>query len=241
MEPTILAIDTATENCSVALRRGSQVWQRQALSPREHSQRVLGFITEVLAEAKLNKTDITGIVASIGPGSFTGVRIGVSVAQGLAFSLQVPVVGVSTLAALAQRALRELGATRVVAAIDARMKEVYLAQYELDNGQLKCVVEPRVGPPDHHWLAQQLVGAEGLVAVGTGSIEYASAFSAFATVHEQLALPQAEDFLTLGWAQLQQRQQGAELAGELSANELEPLYVRNEVTWQKITPQVKLN
>src|SRR5690554_2213743 len=120
----VLALDTSTEQCSVALQIGDKFVSRAAVTPREHSQRILGFVQEVLDEQGLTLKQLDAIVVGHGPGSFTGVRIGVSVAQGLAFSQQLPVIPVSTLTALAQQAIRLQDAQQIVCAIDARMQEV---------------------------------------------------------------------------------------------------------------------
>lgn len=224
----LLAIDTATENCSVALQAGERVFSRAAESPREHSQRVLGFVDEVVAEAGIQLTDIQGIVVGNGPGSFTGVRIGVSVAQGLAFSLQCPVVGVTSLAALAQQAIRKLGVTQVVTAIDARMGEIYLAAYQLTDGRLHTTLEPMVGKPEANWLQQQLRDHTPAISVGTGVVTYREAFdSCTDTAHAtDILLPLAQDMLAIAATDFS--------ANAVAAADLEPLYVRNEVTWQKL-------
>lgn len=224
----LLAIDTATENCSVALQVGERVFSRAAESPREHSQRVLGFVDEVVAEAGIELTDIQGIVVGNGPGSFTGVRIGVSVAQGLAFSLQCPVVGVTSLAALAQQAMRKLGVTQVITAIDARMGEIYLAAYQLIDGRLHTTLEPMVGKPEASWLQQQLGDHTPAISVGTGVVTYREAFdSCTDTSHaKEILLPLAQDMLAIAVTDFS--------ANAVAAADLEPLYVRNEVTWQKL-------
>ncbi|RUO64971.1 tRNA threonylcarbamoyladenosine biosynthesis protein TsaB [Pseudidiomarina planktonica] len=224
----LLAIDTATENCSVALQVGSKIYSRATESPREHSQRLLGFVDEVIAEAGIKLHDIQGIVVGNGPGSFTGVRIGVSVAQGLAFSLQCPVVGVNSLAALAHQAIRKLSVERVVAAIDARMGEIYLAAYEQVDGQLHTTLEPMVGKPESQWLAQQLGEYTPAVSVGTGVVTYREAFASCTdTAHaEEVLLPLAEDMLAIASSKF--------FENAVAAADLEPLYVRNEVTWQKL-------
>ena len=107
---TLLALDTATEACSVALLHNGQVFSRYAVIPRLHAQSILPMISEVLAEAGIAKTDLDAIAFGRGPGAFTGLRIAVGVVQGLAFALELPVLAVSNLAAIAQRAYREQGA-----------------------------------------------------------------------------------------------------------------------------------
>jgi len=222
---TVLALDTSTEMCSVALRVGNQWAQGSMLAPREHSQKILTLIDEVLAEFELGLADVEQLVVGHGPGSFTGVRIGVSVAQGLAFSQNLPVVAVSTLAALAQQAIRLHDAKTIVSAIDARMNEVYVAVYYHQAGLAKPTLAPQMASLTA--LAQQPWWPAGAVtAVGTGWQAYGEVLAAGANVQilDDVTLPLAEDMIRLADAGLP----------AVDAADLEPLYVRNEVTWKKL-------
>src|ERR1700722_20898978 len=120
----LLALDAATENCSVALLLPGGVLERSCESGKAYAEQLLAMVAEVLAEGQLALTDLDGIAASIGPGAFTGVRVSVAVAQGLAFGAALRVVPVSTLEALALRALSEPGTPQqAIACLDARMRE----------------------------------------------------------------------------------------------------------------------
>ena len=130
---TVLSVDTATEVCSVALMHGGQVDHRYVETARDHSSLVLGMVDELLSAAQLSATDLDGLAFGCGPGSFTGVRIATGVAQGIALGADCPVVPVSNLLAIAQRAHREFGATSVLSAIDARMGQVYWGAFTLDD------------------------------------------------------------------------------------------------------------
>ena len=99
-----LALDASTEACSVALQVNGKIFSRYELCPQSHSLRLLPMIDDVLNEAGIKLAALDGLIFGQGPGSFTGVRIGVGVAQGLAFSANLPVVGVSSLQAMAQLA-----------------------------------------------------------------------------------------------------------------------------------------
>ena len=164
----ILAIDTATEACSVALWNDGTVNAHFELCPREHTQRILPMVQDILTTSGTSLTDINALAYGRGPGSFTGVRIGIGIAQGLALGAELPMIGVSTLMTMAQGAWRKNGATRVLAAIDARMGEVYWAEYQRDeNGiwhgeETEAVLKPEIV----HERMQQLSGE--WVTVGTG-------------------------------------------------------------------------
>src|SRR6266851_3717023 len=127
----VLAVDAATEACSVALLSGDELISRYAEGGRPHAQQVLGMVEAVLAEAEARLSMLDGITASIGPGAFTGVRISVAVAQGLAFGAGLRVAAVTTLEALALQAVQG-GARQVLACLDARMGEVYWGCFAAD-------------------------------------------------------------------------------------------------------------
>lgn len=150
MKKNYLSIDTTTEACSVALDCSGDLRSRYTEKPRMHAKLVLPMVDELLADAGITLNQVSGIAFCQGPGAFTGLRIGAGVVQGLAFSADLPVLGVSTLAAIAQRAFRENQASHVHAAIDARMGEIYWGSYRLGCGDnplmelqgAEVVVEP---------------------------------------------------------------------------------------------------
>ncbi len=230
----LLALDTSTEACSVALRLGDEWLQLDEVCPQQHSKRILPMVQQLLSDAGIGLGALDGLVFGRGPGSFTGVRIGVGVVQGLAFGAELPVFGVSTLQAMAQAAARLHDARQVVAAIDARMAEVYLAQYQRDDkGLMQPIGEELARKPAD---LPPLALAGDIWAVGTGIATYTDAFIGWAaqhgrqhhfTVSDQVLLPSAADMLTLA---IPAWQQGA----FVSAEQAEPVYVRDEVTWQKL-------
>lgn len=134
----ILAFDTSNEYCSLALLRAGRVAAREILAGQGHSEMLLSMLEEVLEEKGIAIGEIEGIAFGSGPGSFTGLRIACGVAQGLAFGLDVPVVGIGTLHAMASC----MEGDRIVACLDARMGEVYHAAFERIEGKLACVSEP---------------------------------------------------------------------------------------------------
>jgi len=169
----ILAIETATESCSVALSLNGVLSSKREISPTGHSKLVLGMVSELLQRQGLQLEDLDAIAVDTGPGSFTGLRIGIGIAQGLAFGASLPVMAVSSLAALAADYPGEL----VIAAIDARMEQVYWALFD-NRQQSKMLLTPAVTAPDVVGsLAQTAVSAvvnlpqhtlEQIIAVGSG-------------------------------------------------------------------------
>jgi tRNA threonylcarbamoyladenosine biosynthesis protein TsaB len=222
----LLALDTSTEACSVALCYHDTTLTLDEVCPQQHSKRVLPMVQQLLSQAGLSLSQLDGIVFGRGPGSFTGVRIGVGVTQGLAFGADLPVYGVSTLAAMAQAAARLHGATQVIAAIDARMAEVYIGHFALVQGLMQSVSdEQAIKPAD--LSAFNLSGK--VHAVGTGWQTYAAQLLQIqpADIATDILYPSAQDMLTLA--------QPALSAGQfISAERAEPVYVRDDVTWQKL-------
>ncbi len=140
----LLAVDTSTEACSAALLIGGEVRARYRLAPREHTQLILPMIDELMGEAGLKPRALDALAFGRGPGSFTGLRIAAGVVQGIAFAADLPVVPVSSLAAVAQGVYREQGVRRVLAAIDARIQEIYWGVYQVDDQGLAHLIEREI-------------------------------------------------------------------------------------------------
>jgi tRNA threonylcarbamoyladenosine biosynthesis protein TsaB len=218
----ILALDTATEACSVALWDDGKVLARFENAGRSHTERLMPMLHMLMAESGAQFSQLDGITCGIGPGSFAGVRIGVGFVKGLALTRDLPVVGVSSLAMLAQAAIDE-GARQVLAAIDARMNEVYFAVYEknaeglaqLFAAEMVCAPGAVPAQPQGHWTA-----------LGTGWGTYCEVLAK--AVAQELAsvdghaLPRATEALTLALPTFKSGQ-------GISADGLTPVYLRNKV------------
>jgi tRNA threonylcarbamoyladenosine biosynthesis protein TsaB len=218
----ILAIDTATERCSVALSVDGHVIHRDQETPRGHADLILPMVDEVLRESGLRLQDLDGLAYGRGPGAFTGVRIAVGVAQGLAFGAQLPTVGVSDLAAVAQQVARP--GDSVLVCMDARMGEVYWAEFT--RIQASALVTPlcieRVNKPE----AVVAVGAPTVFA-GTGFKAYPQLISrGYDIVIHDTVLPHAREIALLAEPEL-----GA--GHGRPAAEAEPVYLRDQVTFVK--------
>jgi len=159
----LLAFETATEACSVALWIDGEVRERFEIAPRRHAELSLPWAEQLLAEAGLAKSQLDAIAVGRGPGAFTGVRLAIALAQGIALALDRPVVPVSTLAALAMRVVQ--GDAHVLAAIDARMGEVYAATFVRVGDGVRGVSPEAVTTPDAVELPAMPVSWHG---VGTG-------------------------------------------------------------------------
>ncbi|MGD9889113.1 MAG: tRNA (adenosine(37)-N6)-threonylcarbamoyltransferase complex dimerization subunit type 1 TsaB [Halothiobacillaceae bacterium] len=190
----ILALDTSTEACSAALLHDGQVFEQYALTPREHTQMILPMVRRVLAEAGLDLNELDGIAFARGPGAFTGLRIAAGVTQGLALGANLPVMPVSSLAALAHGVWRVHGADKVLTALDARMHEVYWGAWRvLGEGRVVLDGEERVLAPTN----APLPDAADWFAAGSGWSAYADTllprFSSVMRAHDAEILPCAHD------------------------------------------------
>ena len=217
----LLAIDTVTEGCSSALLYKDEIHERYEVTPRGHSQRILPMVEELLTQADLKLAQLDAIVMDRGPGSFTGVRIGVSVVQGLAFAAELPVISISSLAALAQAAYQQQGCEQVLAVIDARMGEVYWGYYQLDNGRMCLQGAEAVSPVDA--IVEQ---AGEWLAVGSGCQTYREELSMLTGVSclnaEREDYPRAAALLALARFDWEDK-------NLLSAEQAQPIYLRDNV------------
>jgi tRNA threonylcarbamoyladenosine biosynthesis protein TsaB len=225
----VLALDAATEACSVALLCRGELLVRSVESGKGHAQQILSMVDQVLAEGGVSLSMLDGLAASIGPGAFTGVRISVAVAQGLAFGAELKVVPVTTLEALSVQVL-EGGAARALACLDARMGEVYWGCFGADAARGVIETSPsRVDPPDRVVEAATRLAGEphsgGYRGVGRGF----AAYPHLATIPglkigelESRALPSAGDMARLGALRLAG-------GGGRDPADLQPLYLRDKV------------
>ena len=218
----ILAIETSSELASCALFNNHEVLARESSGVRTHSQSVLPMVQELLREAGVRLADCDAIAFGAGPGSFTGVRTACGVAQGLAFGAGLPVLPMITLEAMAEACRVRSGATEVLTVLDARMNEVYWAQYRYAGSAWSVVSAPALCAPGA--VAPQ--AAAGLTACGNGFAAYPDAFAGkdFAAAAHADILPHARELAVLGVQALAR--------GEaVPADAAQPLYLRNKVAY----------
>ncbi|GBL03444.1 tRNA (adenosine(37)-N6)-threonylcarbamoyltransferase complex dimerization subunit type 1 TsaB [Glaciecola sp. KUL10] len=223
----ILAIDTATEACSVALLKGEEAFSTFEICPQQHSQRILPMIDDLLKKQDIKLKELDAIAYGRGPGSFTGVRIATGIAQGLAFGAELPVLQISTLAAMAQEAYEKTGVAHVRVLIDARMQEVYFGDYVAVNGLVEARQEEAVLPPNEAFEKFESEHAQGeqYTFAGTGWQAYASDLHFSSSI--EVLYPNAKAMLKLA-------KQAYLSAQTVKAEEIQPTYLRDKVTWKKL-------
>lgn len=225
----ILAIETSTQACSAALFCDGALSQRYQIAPRGHGELILPMIDELLQGAGLTPSGLTAVAFGRGPGAFTGVRIATSVAQGIAFAADLPVVPVSTLAALAQAGYRLQGHETLLCATDARMGEVYWGAYQVQQGVVSLQGEEGVCAPEH--LPPPGPGA--WQGVGNGWAVYAGQLPELlqhtpAPAMTEL-LPRAEEVAVLAAHAFKQGK-------AVSAEQALPVYLRDNVAKKSTKP-----
>jgi tRNA threonylcarbamoyladenosine biosynthesis protein TsaB len=220
----LLAIETATEACSAALFVDGDIIERFEIAPQQHTKLILPMIDSLLAEAGLKPADLDGLAFGCGPGSFTGVRIATGVIQGIAFGLDIPVVPVSTLAALAQGFFNHNAADLnvVFAAMDARLGEIFWGVYQRDaQGYARLIGQEAVSP------------ASSVICPEVSGIGVGSAWSVYqnelqcrlgnrVSYFEAQHLPSARTVAKLG---VHGFEQGLAVCAELAM----PVYLRDKV------------
>ena len=214
----LLAIETATEACSVAVLVDGEVHERFGIAPRRHAELTLPWAEGLLAEAGVAKSQLDAIAVGRGPGAFTGVRLAIALAQGIALALDRPLLPVSTLAALAMRSSGE----RIIAAIDARMGEVYLGAFVREGEGLLALDDEVVVKPDSAAIPDG--GDWHAVGTGFGAADHAlqARWQGRLAGVDAAALPHAADVARLGALMFAR--------GEAIAPErIEPAYLRNNV------------
>ncbi|MBS0225371.1 MAG: tRNA (adenosine(37)-N6)-threonylcarbamoyltransferase complex dimerization subunit type 1 TsaB [Proteobacteria bacterium] len=216
----LLAIETATEACSVALWSDGEVRERFEIAPRRHAELALPWCDALLAESGVARSQLDAIAVGRGPGAFTGVRLAIAIAQGIALGLDRPLVPLSTLQVLAAGASAQEG-DRILAAIDARMHEVYWASYRLRDGMPEELSPERVVAPAH-----VQVEGDGWHGIGTGfsagEAELATRLAPRLATVDAAALPHAADLARLAAAAFAH---GVAISPDL----VEPAYLRNNV------------
>lgn len=215
---TLLALETSTESCSCALWHEGRFITKGIQEARAQAQHCLELVEACLTEAGLRLNACEAIAFGQGPGSFTGLRIGASCAQGLALGLGVPLIPISSLQALAMQAFRLYQCNSVFAVLDARMQEVYCAEFSCSHDAIVARTEELVIAPSRITLTEPKT-------VGIGNVweVYPDLSQQLALSTAYTALPQAIDIATLALT----------MGKPVSPEEGLPVYIRNQVTHTK--------
>lgn len=220
--PIILAIETSTEVASAALLGQRGLFSRESAGVHTHSESILPMVQDLLREADIALAQCDAIAFGVGPGSFTGVRTACGVVQGLAFGAGLQVAPIVTLEAMAQACFDANGAQDVLAILDARMGEVYWAQYRYADGRWQTVAAPTLS------VAEAVAPVGTPLACGNGLTAYAEAFAAPAfdvfTSRLPAIMPSAAQIAVLGGI--------AAADGNLvPLEQAQPLYLRNKIAF----------
>lgn len=232
---TVLAIEASTEQCSVALLSNKKVYSRSSDTPKSHAKVLLPMVDALIVDAGIDLDALSAIAVSIGPGSFTGIRIALSVAQGLGYGLGIPLIGENSLAILAKSmicrpdvsGIREYENAIIVTALDARMGEVYWSAHRVLNSSLVEISAPIVSHPDE---LNSFVSAEDTKILGCGhgwSLPNVSVGRL--EVCQPKLFPHARSLIAL----VEESKTPLKFDKANGFNTLDPLYLRNEVTWDK--------
>ena len=232
----LLGIETATDACSVALQLDGHIDQRHECNPRQHSRRLFPMLADLLNQRAPACLGLDAIVYGCGPGSFTGLRIAASAAQGLAFSLHLPVVPVSTLACQAATARRENAVPQgaaILSLLDANIGQVYWALYRIDTAGLEELMPPAVCAPEALPVAvivEQLAESVPLYHAGSGATLVDGLPGLPVAARYADVLPEACDLLP--FARIALAGGAAQAAADVS-----PIYVQDATRWKKLAEQ----
>lgn len=229
----ILALDTSTPACSVALNLNGVVLEDFRMAPRLHNDLILPMVDQILAQAEITLADVDAIAFGRGPGSFTGLRISAGVVQGLAFGADLPVIPVSTLAALSLEGFQKTGKNNWLAALDARMGEIYLGGYHVNkvagNYEIRPLIDECVVKPE-----SLVAFNEQFDGIGSGWCYESVLSSLLPDTPEHVLVDLAPRAACIAELALLKWQQGE----AVSSYDAIPTYLRDEISWEKQAPRI---
>ncbi|WP_444994010.1 tRNA (adenosine(37)-N6)-threonylcarbamoyltransferase complex dimerization subunit type 1 TsaB [Aliikangiella sp. IMCC44359] len=228
----LLSIDASTEACSVALLNGEQVTERYQIAPREHAQLLLPMVDSLLSESGIVLSQLDAIACNVGPGAFTGIRIAVSVAQGLSFAADLPAIAISSLANLAQQAFDSSDVEVCWPAIDARMQEVYLGHFVLNQQGFPETLTPEqvIAPELINFKQMSERHSSKVITIGSGW----SAYPQQLKTGSQYILGCLDDKYPRASASFVMASNFFKAGLLLKSEELQPTYLRNNVAKKKV-------
>jgi tRNA threonylcarbamoyladenosine biosynthesis protein TsaB len=221
----LLAIETSSEIGTVALASNGSILERRIETPRAQTERILPLVDELLSASGLVLRDLNAIAFGRGPGSFTGLRVAAAVSQGLALAVKIPVLPVSSLAAMAQGVWRTDGEINALVCADARMGEVYWGAFEIRQDLAEPLNAERLSKPD----AVRWEGKENWVGLGSGFGAYEDVLTEVAGTARRITpsvRPFARDLLPRATYDLRN-------GGGVRPTEATPVYLRDNSAWEK--------
>ncbi len=233
----ILAIDSSTEACSVALEIDGKTYHQFEIAPRQHAQLLLPMVDNLLNQADISLDQLDAVACCVGPGAFTGLRIAISVAQGLSYATNLPCIPISSLELLAAEAFSNSDAQYCLSALDARMKEVYFSVYknigkglaeEVHTQQVIAADKIELDPTLLLEMNKTVAKASSVIKAGTGwdEYEFSQVIKSLDIAVMQIKYPNAKMMLPLALEKLRQKKW-------VKAESLQPVYIRNNVAKKK--------
>ena len=217
----ILAIETSSDACSIAVSYNNKLFSSHKITPQKHTENFFTSLKEVLQKAQLQLTQIEAIAVGCGPGSFTGVRLACSVAQGLGYSLNLPIIKVSSLEIIAKHALHEFQTKNIVVLVDAHMDQIYLGKFKYEKERILSSSEEAIRIEE--FSIKDFYSDTCFIGSGCNllksELKNAKAFSAF-------HLPHALDLLSLAKKKIKEGK-------TIDPEKLAPIYLSGEENWIK--------
>jgi tRNA threonylcarbamoyladenosine biosynthesis protein TsaB len=219
----IVAFDTSSSACSVALFANNEISSLHKIAPMQQAQLILPMIDSLLASNKVKLNQLDAIAFGCGPGSFTGIRVATSIAQGMGYALNIPLIPVSSLAALAQTAYNDLSWKHILAAVDARIQEIYWGFYQVNSqGLVELQGKEGMGTPENLSQILQNQGLENWQGVGNAWEIYAKQLAIQPVAINSSYLPTADAIIQLARPRVERQEWCA-------PHQVLPVYLRDEV------------
>lgn len=234
----LLVIEAASDSCSIALQSSNQIFERLEAAPRMHSRLLYPMLNDVFSEAKLTAMDLDAVVFGNGPGSFTGLRIAASTAQGIGFACDIPLIGVSTLQAMAQQGFADHGIQEVICVMDARMDELYVGHYQLNDQQ---IMQPCI--PDQICANQASLESLNITPASKQVLVCGDGLKYWPEIKKQLASCQVsteQDQILAATAMLPMANHLFNDQQTLLPDQVELVYLREQSHWKTIKQQKQL-
>ncbi|WWO99687.1 MAG: tRNA (adenosine(37)-N6)-threonylcarbamoyltransferase complex dimerization subunit type 1 TsaB [Candidatus Dasytiphilus stammeri] len=228
----ILAIDTSTNVCSIALFNNGEINFKLESSSKKHAKNVLSLIQNILSESEISLNQLNALAYNRGPGSFTGLRIGISIAQGIALGLDLPLIGISSLAVIAEQAWHLTKIKRVLVALNACMGQICWAEYQRINLLNSCwkgvKTETLLKPSEIRYKISKLKGIWCLAGNGWYTYQELKEIKEL-YVSTSVSIPLAKNLLALALVEYKKNNIFSADCGSV-----EPSYMRDDLSWKKL-------